>query len=350
MNVIPSNFTIAEYCQQMEQQEVKVNRNYQRSPKVWPDSARSYLIETILMGYPIPKISLYQKTDVKSRKTIKEIVDGQQRSQAIYDFYQGNLKIVGNKSSEYYGMRYSDLEESLAGKFLGYHIGADVFVNTEEFEIRQVFRRMNSYTVPLNPQETRHATNQGEFKFFVVSLLEKYSESLKNLGVFNEKQLSRMADAELLAEIIMTMTDGIKTGRRATIDKYYTAHENFPESDKISTLLDIGFSQIFQWQDLHNTPLMRPNQFLPLFLAIVHFKESLPILAQYYSFSHNTVLPGNLTSRLTEVASILEDSESHLKNLQYEHYHKFLLASKSSTNTDKNRQSRFEFYCQIFNQ
>jgi hypothetical protein len=60
-----------------------VNRNYQRSDQVWPAIAKSYLIETILLGYPVPKLSLYQVLDLKSRKTSKEIVDGQQRSVTI---------------------------------------------------------------------------------------------------------------------------------------------------------------------------------------------------------------------------------------------------------------------------
>jgi hypothetical protein len=64
----------------MKSKDIIVNRSYQRSDKVWPPAARSYLVETVLLGYPIPKLSLHQRTDVKSRKVISEIVDGQQRS------------------------------------------------------------------------------------------------------------------------------------------------------------------------------------------------------------------------------------------------------------------------------
>jgi hypothetical protein len=79
----PTNMTIAEYCASMDRKEVIVNKNYQRSDQVWPHAARSFLIESILLGFPIPKIYLHSKTDLKTRKTIKEIVDGQQRSRAI---------------------------------------------------------------------------------------------------------------------------------------------------------------------------------------------------------------------------------------------------------------------------
>jgi hypothetical protein len=105
MNVLPSSFSIAEYCGQMNRGDIVINRNYQRSSKVWPPAARSYLIDTILLGFPIPKLSLYQKTDLKSRTTHKEIVDGQQRSKAIHDFFKDELRISGK--STFTGKKYS---------------------------------------------------------------------------------------------------------------------------------------------------------------------------------------------------------------------------------------------------
>jgi hypothetical protein len=89
----PTNMTIAEYCGAMERKDIIVNKTYQRSDKVWPDSARSFLIESVLLGYPVPKIYLHSKTDLKTRRTIKEIVDGQQRSRAIFDFFNDNFNL-----------------------------------------------------------------------------------------------------------------------------------------------------------------------------------------------------------------------------------------------------------------
>ncbi len=118
MQVTPSNFTIAEYCQQMEQNQIVINRDYQRSGKVWPPAARSYLIETILLGYPLPKLSLYLKTDLRSRRTTKEIVDGQQRSQAIYRFYEDEFAI--STKGRFSGLKFSQLEEEQKIAFLEY--------------------------------------------------------------------------------------------------------------------------------------------------------------------------------------------------------------------------------------
>jgi len=93
LNKVATQFTVADYCKGMTRNEIIVNKDYQRSDKVWPSAARSYLIETILKGFPVPKLYLYQITDVKSRETHKEIVDGQQRSMAILGFYKDEFKI-----------------------------------------------------------------------------------------------------------------------------------------------------------------------------------------------------------------------------------------------------------------
>ena len=94
MHITSTNYTVADYCQAMINREIIVNRNYQRSDKVWPPAAKSFLIETVLLNYPIPKFSLFQKTDVRSWKTHKEIVDGQQRSQAIFEFLQRRVSVI----------------------------------------------------------------------------------------------------------------------------------------------------------------------------------------------------------------------------------------------------------------
>ena len=88
---------------------------------------------------------------------------------------------------------------------LNYHLGIDTFVGATPDEIRQTFKRMNSYTVPLNPQEKRHAEYQGAFKWFITDLSDKYAETFKKIGVFTEKQLTRMDDSELLFDIIFTL-------------------------------------------------------------------------------------------------------------------------------------------------
>jgi hypothetical protein len=91
METRATTMTVADYCNAIDRGEIVVNREYQRSDKIWPSDARSFLIETIILGFSMLKISLYSKTDLKTRKPYKEIVDGQQRSAAIRVFYTGKF-------------------------------------------------------------------------------------------------------------------------------------------------------------------------------------------------------------------------------------------------------------------
>jgi hypothetical protein len=124
MEVIPAAYSVAEYCQQMARREIRVNQEYQRSDKVWPPPARSFLIETMLLGYPMPKLSLHQVTDVRSRTSTKEVVDGQQRSKAIFGYFNDEFRLSRSLELEdIRGKRFSDLDEEYQHKFLDYLTG-----------------------------------------------------------------------------------------------------------------------------------------------------------------------------------------------------------------------------------
>ncbi len=340
MQVTNTSFTIAEYCDQLRIGTITVNRDYQRTSTVWPPAARSYLIDTILLGYPIPKFSLYQKTDLKTRKTIKEIVDGQQRTAAISDFYTDKFRITG-RHSEYSGKKYSDLEEVDQKKFIGYQLSADLFVAANDDEIRQTFRRINSYTVPLNPEEQRHATHQGAFKWFIVEITESYATTLKKLGVFTERNLSRMQDAKLFTEIVYAWKGGIQTYSKRNLDKFYDDHEKeFAEADVIRSHLDAVFERILTWDHIHNGGLMKPFNFYSLVLALLHFRETVPALQDTYNRGLTGYEPDEFVLvNLGKLESALEQdaSPSELRE--------FVSACSEATNTKKQRERRFIWFC-----
>lgn len=338
MQVTSSSFTVAEYCNQMKESKIVVNREYQRSAKVWPQQAKSYLIDTILLGFPMPKLSLYQKTDLKSRETIKEIVDGQQRSQAIFDFFKDELRLTGN--STFSGRKYSQLEHHEQAQFLDYQLSVDIFVGATEKDIRQVFRRINSYTVPLNSQEYRHATYQGDFKWFIVRLTEDYAQLLKDIGVFNEKQLSRMADAQMLSEIVMAITNGIESASKKKLNRFYETHDDsFEEKDIIRSRLDNAMSWIIEWKSIHNSDLMKSYNLYSLILAILHVQESVQALEGNFIVKRPIDLKDErVLVNLGKLAEALAEPE------RYPELEEFVRAGSSATTTLINRTTRFKHF------
>ena len=327
----------------MVDKKIIVNRDYQRSAKVWPPAARSYLIDTILLGFPIPKLSLYQRTDLKSRQTIKEIVDGQQRSEAILGFYKDEYRISGK--SQFSGKRFSQLDEETQVRFLDYQLSVDVFVGATERDIRQVFRRINSYTVPLNKQEYRHATYQGAFKWFIVDLTEQYAQLLKDIGVFSESQLSRMRDAELLSEVIMAISDGITSASQSKIDAFYENHDDsFPEGEGIARQLDDALTRIVAWEQIHRSALMKPYNFYSLILAVLHTLKPADRLVSDLTLDASALGDDQVISNLSVLAASLEEPENY-KNLS-----EFAEAGSSATTTLKNRTIRFQYFFRALNQ
>jgi len=339
MQVIPSNFTVVEYCEQMSEGKIVVNRDYQRSNKVWPPAARSYLIDTILQGYPIPKLSLYSKTDLKSQKTIKEIVDGQQRSQAIYSFLNNEFRLSGNAILA--GMTFSQLEEDDKTRFLNYSISVDIFVGASDHEIREVFRRINSYTVPLNPAEQRNALFQGEFKWFMVGLSQEYSQALKMIGTFKERQLVRMRDISLLGEVILSLFRGIESASEKKLSDFYRENDvEFLSVEEVRRKIDKGFERILQWEEIHQTALIKPYNFYSLIQAIIHHLEPVEAFMEDYSttaqddFSRDIVL-----ANLGSLAAALDEPEL------YPQYADYVNACAAATTRIKQRKARFTFFC-----
>ena len=339
MKVVTTNLTIAQYCGQMQNHEIVVNHDYQRSSRVWPAPARSYLIDTILLGYPIPKLALYQKTDLRSRQTINEIVDGQQRSRAILAFFDDKLRITGK--SDFAGKRYSQLDEPDQQRFIEYQLSLDIFTGATENEIRQVFRRINSYMVPLNPQEIRHATHQGAFKWFIVALIERYAQALKQIGVFSEPQLSRMNDGALFTEITLAMLSGIKTSRITLLkDLYESKDREFTEAKSLERRFDEVFGQILDWTDLHNGVLMKPYNFYSLFLAVTHCQRPLAPLAPAFTVTRTGLSDPDVV--LANLSSLAAAAEGEVTDSQFAN---FVAANAEATNTERQRTVRFQWFC-----
>ena len=193
MQTTHSSFNIHELLGMYERKELIINKRYQRNPGVWPDSAKTFFIDTILEGFPFPKMYFYQNYDKSEYRPFKEIVDGQQRFTTITEFYKNKFKL-SNISKKYAGLYFSDLDDDFKEKFLMYNVQADIIQSADKSYILELFRRMNSYTAPLNDVEKRNAEFQGAFKWFLNDLSEKYSRQLESWGVFSAREIVRMKD------------------------------------------------------------------------------------------------------------------------------------------------------------
>jgi len=342
MNIVPTNFTVADFCHAMDRGEIVVNREYQRSDKVWPPPARSYFLETVLLGLPFPKLSLYQVTDLRSKKTYKEIVDGQQRSMTIHDFFKDKLRLSSALDTEdIAGKTYSELGDEYKQRFLDYQLSIDLFVAATPDEVREVFRRMNSYTVPLNPEEHRHASYQGPFKWFVQRLSRRFDEGFVKMGLFGEKQLVRMADTKLISEICHALIYGIETTNRRKLDRLYKDREkSFTEETELDARITNAFDQLLEWSDIHGGALMKPYIVYSLILAISHMRSPAQSLENVFRSPRLNVFETDIVmANLTALGEALENSDIAGP------FGEFVVACSSKTNVREQRTTRFLYLC-----
>ncbi len=218
--------SVADYCEAMEKDRIVVNHEYQREEGVWTPYARSYFIESILLGYPIPKLFLYTKFDLKTRKSIKEIVDGQQRSHALLLFYKNKMKLSKNiPTIQLREKRYRDLDDDEQEAFLSYSLSIDEFSGVPEDDIRESFARMNANNISLNAEELLNAKYQGEFKWFIIDLTRLYREDLIKAGVLSRRDVVRMADTRIFSDLISIFEDGFITTKPTNIEALYKRHD-----------------------------------------------------------------------------------------------------------------------------
>jgi uncharacterized protein with ParB-like and HNH nuclease domain len=222
LKTIGTQMTIADFCEEFFAEKIYVNKDYQRSDERWSPAARSFLIESILLGFPLPKFYLYPITDTKRRRSLKEIVDGQQRTAAIVDFYSGELTTSRNfEIEELRKKTYRDLPEEMKKDFLSYPLSIDLFTDVSQEDIYEVFRRMNSNAQTLTPEEIRHAQFQGKFKWFVYRRSREFEKVFSNLGTFGPRQFIKMLDLRWITELLDGLDNGIRTTKGADRDNCY---------------------------------------------------------------------------------------------------------------------------------
>lgn len=125
MKLDNSTYSVAELRDMLNRKDLVVNKSYQRGAGLWPSSARSYFIDTMLTGFPFPKLYFSESLDRSSRKVVREIVDGQQRITSIIDFINDKFSLT-SVSRQYAGMSFKDLPEEEQLAFLAHPVPVDV--------------------------------------------------------------------------------------------------------------------------------------------------------------------------------------------------------------------------------
>lgn len=136
-----------------ETKELVLAPPFQRG-KVWNTEQKRELIESLLIGIPIPVIYVFE-----DEQGIKQMVDGRQRISTIIDFMNGKFALDKlGLLPEFNGARYSDLPPLYRSKLERYQLLVYVIEPPTPERVKyDIFDRVNRGGTQLNNQEMRNA-------------------------------------------------------------------------------------------------------------------------------------------------------------------------------------------------
>jgi hypothetical protein len=276
MRVEEGKYSIAELAHWFKSRDLVVNNDYQRGARLWPPAAKSYFIDTIIKDFPFPKVYFYERLDKETKRPRREIVDGQQRITTIVEFMDGKFSL-GKNAMGLEGKKYTHLTEEQQEAFLSYTVSVDVIRNADRSEILQMFRRMNAFTLPLNAAEKRHCEFFGSFKDWVNTVLDKFDSLIVEWGILTSRQVMRMGDAELVADLALAIKEGIvSTSPPKLLSLYKENDTDFPERDLMDERIRGAIEVIItDFSELRSTYMTRPHIFHSLVCALIHNKFGL---------------------------------------------------------------------------
>lgn len=239
-----NNFFLPQIKDLIDKGEVlNLRPEYQRRLR-WSTAQKSKLIESLLLNIPVPPIFLYE-----SEAARYEVMDGQQRLNAVREFIAGDFALTALPVLRpLSGLRYSRCPPRIKRALDRASLSAIVLLLESETDkaaqdrltltdIRRfIFDRLNTGGTKLNPQEIRNAINPGNFNKLIIELtrlslftevfdIPRYFESDPNEYYENPQRqknnlYSTMGDCQLVLRYFALKDDAnIRGSMRAMLDR-----------------------------------------------------------------------------------------------------------------------------------
>lgn len=290
---------------------LEISPPFQRNP-VWTVKQKSYLMDSVLRGYPIPEIYLQEKISQTGESKFI-VVDGQQRIRAVLAFIAGEYSLEESETTKWANMMFSDLTEIDKKNFYSYKFIIRLLPEIEEEEIRIIFQRINQNNISLNPQELRQSTYSGEFINLINNVSDR--EYWKDLAVFSPLKIRRMLDAEYISELAIAHLNGHQN-KKEKLDYYYTMYEaGFDDGEELSGLFDSVCGEIVQLlPNIKKTRWSNMVDFYTLFLVLAKYRSKMPLASDLRDkLSHMLLLFGESVTAIQKNSEDTSPTENQKK-------------------------------------
>ncbi len=339
-------YSISDFLEWHNNGLLELDPDFQRRA-VWSEKAKSYLVDTIVRGMPIPKIFISQR--LEGARNVRVVVDGQQRLRAILGFINEDFTISRAHNSELAGVPFSELEQDVRDDFFKYELAVDLLFDMSYEDTLDVFARLNSYTVTLNRQERLNAKYLGYFKQAAFRLGHQYARYFVDGGIMTKARVSRMAEAELASDLLMAISGGVQTNKN--IEQYYKKHEDRPEdlpaaTDRFEQVMSY-VSSIYPTEEIQRTNWSRIHLFYTLFTSIAHLQFGLVGMEPSLSKRFTQRQIGKIRVRLDEISATYDDVAASMEDdSKPADYKRFITWSRRGTTDTRTRVNRANFVCE----
>ncbi len=183
IDIINKQFEVASlYRKYKEENELDLSPDYQRN-FVWTSRQKSKLIESLLIGIPLPTFYIDARDE---NKWI--IIDGVQRLTTILTFMDNTFKLNNMQYLKYLdGKKFDALDRKYRRRIEDFQLLCNmVRPNTPSKIAFNIFQRINTLGTHLEVQELRNAMYRGKS----TELLKKLSKSDEFVNVITEKKVN----------------------------------------------------------------------------------------------------------------------------------------------------------------
>ena len=170
IRITTKSFSLRDVVDQIEDKEIDLSPDFQRE-YVWKARQRTRLIESILLGIPLPAFYFNQEKD-----GTYQVVDGVQRLSTI-SLFMRNQHVLEKEDLEYlhglHGATFGSLEPAASRRLRSAQIVVHVIEPQTPDEVKyDIFGSVNTLGSPLSAQEIRHAMSKERSRSFLRLLSE----------------------------------------------------------------------------------------------------------------------------------------------------------------------------------
>lgn len=182
------------YSNEGRKNQIILDSDFQRED-VWSIKQKSELIESVLMGLPLPMIYLFEDENANLI-----VVDGRQRLTTFFEYMANKFELKDlNILKDMSGMKFDKLPLSYQSKIEDYQLSTQVIKPPTPDSVKfQIFDRVNRGGTILNNQEMRNALYQGNS----TRLLNRLSELEEFKEAIGRAKSKRMKDKYIILRFI----------------------------------------------------------------------------------------------------------------------------------------------------